>query len=376
VVSAPAGARACGFAETSGNPRTLRRDIAESKLVLFGRLANAREGPGDGSTDLVINVVFKPDPVLDGRGVVTIPRRIRIPDLQDPPYFLVFADVVEGKPDFYRGVAATPALPAYLNGLLRLADKDRPTVLRYCFDYLEHPDRAVAEDAYAEFVTAADADIARAAALLPPERLRVWLGDDKLPTHRARLYGFLLGNCGGDRDADLLRDLLEKRTKHGPGAELDGVITGYVLLRPREGWAFARALAADTSRHWELRYAAVRAARFFHATRPDVVAEKDLLDVVCILLDQEEVAAWAAVDTLDWWRCWELSDRVLALAEKTSDDSPNLRCGLIRYALQCPGSRAADFVKAARRTDPDLVKEVEDALKRAAAPAPAKKPPG
>src|SRR5256885_12631250 len=78
--------------------------------------------------------------------------------------------------------------------------------------------RSVAADAFAEFVTAADADIGKAAAKLPPEKLRGWLADEKLPSARARLYGFLLRSEEHTSELQspcnlVCRLLLEKKNK-------------------------------------------------------------------------------------------------------------------------------------------------------------------
>jgi hypothetical protein len=40
-----------------------------------------------------------------------------------------------------------------------------------------------------------------------------------------------------------------------------------------------------------------------------------------------------------------------------------MRRAILRYALQCPGKRAADFVARQRKTNPKFVAEVEESLK-------------
>src|SRR5262249_35381294 len=102
-------ARGCGFVDSSIGV-TLRQDVKASKIVMYVEAANPRGNPDDGRTDLVILKVLKSDPSIEGKKVVELPRYITIPDPKKPPRFLVFADVTKGKPDFYRGIEASPAI--------------------------------------------------------------------------------------------------------------------------------------------------------------------------------------------------------------------------------------------------------------------------
>ena len=56
-----------------------------------------------------------------------------------------------------------------------------------------------------------------------------------------------------------------------------------------------------------LRYAALRAARFFWTSRPDVVAKKDVAAGVALLLDDGNLAD-LAIDDLRKWGRWEVAD--------------------------------------------------------------------
>src|SRR5436190_1440355 len=105
VVCSPALACSlCG----AGNPQTtlsLRQDIAQAKLVLFGSLADPKLNPGGtgGTTKLNIERVIKNDPFLGDRKVIELPRYVPVPDPKNPPRFLVFCDIFNGKLDPYRG---------------------------------------------------------------------------------------------------------------------------------------------------------------------------------------------------------------------------------------------------------------------------------
>jgi hypothetical protein len=276
----------------------------------------------------------------------------------------------KGKPDIYRGDVVTPAGVGYVKGLLAIDAKDKVKLMRYAFDYLDHKDQTVATDAYHEFVTAGDPDIRTAAKGLAPEKLRGWLRDEKTPATRLRLYGYLLGNCGTKADAALLRKLLDRLTRHEDGSPVcDGILTGYTLLDPKEGWAYARELFKRPNADFIGRYSALRAARYFHTTHPGVLTQKDILGVVSLALEQPDMAD-LPVNDLRQWKCWELTDAVLALFDNKDFDIPIVRRNVVRYALQCPDPKATRFVAELRKKDPDLVAAAEEYLRQEKPPTP------
>src|SRR5262245_9864928 len=236
--SAPA-VHACGFIETGGKAITLRDDAETSQIILFGRLENARGTPDKGTTDLVILKTLKTDPAIAGKKVVTLPRFLPINDPKNPLTFLVFAEVKDGTPEFFRGIEGKSVLADYVEGLLKIDMKDRVKLMRYAFDYLEHETSEVASDALSVFMKSTDPDISKAAKTLSAEKLRRFLQDERTNPSRLRLYGFMLACAGNRDDAKLLRTLLDRLVKEDFTPQFDGILTGYTLLAPKEGWAFA-----------------------------------------------------------------------------------------------------------------------------------------
>jgi hypothetical protein len=364
AVSSPVGA--CNFARiVTPQPPTLHKQAAASQLILYGGLENAQKTPNDGNTDLVVTRILKDHPALGNQRKLRLPRYLyigdKIEDPKNPPSLLVFVTVSGGKLDHYRGLVAGPGLLDYLKGLLAIAARDRVKLLRYCFDYLDHPDVVVRRDAYREFVESADAEIRQVAKRLPGARLRRWLMDPRTPLERRNLYGFLLGNGGGDLDAGLLRGLLDKLGRQDGSMQRYGLLTGYVLLRPREGWAYVRGLL-DPTGDFQLRLMGFREIQFLDSTRPGLVPRKDLLAGLRILLDQADFAD-LPIEYLRRQRCWELTGQILPLFTRESYKEPSMRGAILRYALQCPGPQARKFVAAARRDDPALVADMEELLK-------------
>jgi hypothetical protein len=336
-------------------------DAVDAAFIVVGVPQNAQVTPEGGRSDFVVTRVLRCAPLLLDTKVLTIPRLLP-GDPQNPTPLLVFGDVLKGKPELYSGLPATPALVEYLRGLLAIDVKDHGALMRYCFDYLDHAEPEIATDALVEFMRSPDPEIRTTAGKLSPEKLRRWLRDGRATPELLRLAGYLLGVCGAPEDAALLRRLLEREKGKENVPLTDGVFTGYVLLAPKDGWAYLRDSLADSKNHFMVRFSALRAVRYFHTTHPGVLTEKQTLDALALLLDQEDMAD-LPIEDLRRWRCWKLTPKVLGLFEREAGKVPVTRRAIVRYALQCPDPEAARFIVKLRKTDPELVQDTEETLK-------------
>jgi len=353
----------CGF--NFRQTATYREEAAQCHLVLFGTVTSSRllpaTGPGDagqGVSEFQIKTVLKSDPWLGKKTALEVPRYVPITDPKDPPKYLLFCDVTKDKLDIFRGTPAkSEAAVAYVKGLL--AAKCTGDVLRHCFDYLEHPDKDLAADAYLEFAKATDSDIAGVGPKLSAEKLRGWLKDPATAEDRLGMYAFLLGGCGGDADAKLLREMIEKPTDRTANA-FDGLLGGLIQLRPKEGWELAHAILKDEKRSFGVRFCVIRMLRLYHVWKPDDTREP-VMRAMATILRQSDIAD-IAVEDLRRWKAWDLTGDVLALYGKKGYDAPLMQQALVRYALTCPKPEAEKFATDLRRQDPELYRVVAEAL--------------
>jgi hypothetical protein len=360
VLNLPSSTAACPFCSPAG--QTLTREVDQASMVLFGTLVNAKlnaDAFDQGTTDLQVEAVIKKNDILGDKKVVTLPRYV--PSDKDTK-FLLFCDVFKGKIDPYRGipVKGNSDIVKYLQGALAAKDKNVSTRLRFFFDYLDNADLEVANDAYNEFAIADYKDYREMAKDLPPDKIAKWLQDPSTP-YRHGLYASMLGHCGTAKHAEVLRKVLADAQKQA-SAGLDGMLAGYVMLQPKEGWAYLKGIFQDSKKEFMVRYAALRAVRFLWNSRPDIVPAKDLEEGVTALLDQSDIAD-LAIEDLRLHKCWNVCDRVLGLAAKKSHDIPIVRRYILRYALNCPKAEAASFVADMRKKDPEMVKDIEEFLK-------------
>ncbi len=338
---------------------TFRQEAAgpTARLILYGSLHD----PQVSSTKLRLLQVLRDDPFRGDAKEITIPRFLPVSDPKNPPYYLVFCDIFDKKLDVYRGVQIRSAEGLdYVNKVLKLDPKDPGGNLAFFANYLEHPDKEIAGDAFLEFAKATDAEIGKVASKLSASKLRVWLKDPQTSMERLSVYAFILGACGGDEDARFLEGLLKERGERA-NATYDGALTGYIALRPREGWDTAKRLLADNKAPLPLRLAVTRAMRFHYGWQPDK-ARTLVLDGMRIMLAQGELAD-VAIEDLRRFKLWDLTHDILGLWGRKGFDAPIMQEAMVRYALTCQDDVSKVFLTERRRTAPELVKQVEESLR-------------
>jgi hypothetical protein len=301
---------ACPFCSMQG--QTLIGDVNQASMVLYGTFANAKldgSGDGQGTTELHIDAVIKKHDILGDKKVIIVPRYVPT-DKDNKTKFLVFCDVFKGKIDPYRGVPvqADSDMVKYLEGALAVKDKLIGERLRFYFDFLDNKEVEIANDAYKEFANADYKDYRDMAKKLSADKIAGWLADPNTAAFRYGLYASMLGHCGTAKHAQLLRQMLDDPQKRVTSG-LDGILAGYAMLEPKEGWAYISALLKDPSREFTLRYAALNAARFFWNSRPDLVPKKELAAGVSQLLGQSDIAD-LAIGLPSW--SWPARNRTIS----------------------------------------------------------------
>jgi hypothetical protein len=361
VASTPVGA--CTFCGGDLRSRqTLRLHYQGAKAVLYGQLKNPKVDPKTdaGSTEFHITATLKDDPARRGQRMLVIPQYLPVIG-NTPSDFLVFCSVTDGQLDPTFGLPASPALVEYIKGVAQLDRSDPVARLGFYYSQLQSHDATIADDAFFEFARAADTDILKAAKNFDPAQVRKLLTDPKTPPERLGVFAFLLGSCGGPADAGFLAGWLNERPlTERTAAAFGGLLAGYVLLAPKEGWAFTVQVLQDAQRPYSVRLSTIGTVRFFQATRGND-CKPEVLKCCAALLPHGELSD-QAIEDLRRWGYWELTTEVLAQFDKPTHAAPIVRRAIVRYALSCPHNEAKEFVAAVRQRDPKLVRTVEELL--------------
>lgn len=363
ILSAPP-LLACPFCSMQG--QTLTGEVQTVGMVLFGTLKNAKLKPGgdgiEGTTELHVEQVIKDHEIRKGQQVLTLNRYIP-PDKEKNYKYLVYCDVFMGKVDPYRGVAVLPdsKVAAYLGGALKLKDAQVAERLKYFFSWLDDKDPEVSNDAYKEFANADYKDFQQMAAHLPAEKVAGWLKDPATPGFRLGLYASILGHCGKASDAALLASLLDNADRRLTTG-YDGILAAHTMLDRSAGMKRINALLGDTKSDFLLRYAGLRAIRFFHDYRKDLVSADDAAKSVALLLAQGDIADMA-IEDLRRWKRWDMADKVLAVRKSEAGKISIVRRAVLRFALSCPSQEAKALVSQLRTEDKQGVEDAEELLK-------------
>ncbi len=356
----PCPARSCSYCGSLAQIPTFRQEAADpaARVIVYGTLRNPDRGT---ATELEITSVLRGDPALGDKKVLPLTKYVPA-DPKNPPKFLIFADVDKEKFDTYRGVPIkSDEGLEYVKKAMKRDAKDLAGNLLFYFDYLENADDAVANDAFLEFAKAGDQEVGQIASKLSPKKLRAFLSNPKTPPERLGLYAFLLGGCGSDEDAAMLLGMLKEPTERTLRG-YDGILGGYIHLKPREGWDFAVSLLKDGRKPFEQRISVVRTLKFYHGWQAKE-SRPHLVKALSAMLEQGELADLAITD-LRRWQVWDLTHEVLGLYGKKGIDGPILRRTIVSYALACKNDKeAAKFIDARKAEDPALVEELEDSLK-------------
>lgn len=354
--SAPALAQCCG-----GRQPTLTENWNDADAVIYGHLENLRFLPGDGegtyAAEFYVHTPLKPHPaILSGCTITLSKHQVADPLTRNA---LVFFEVAQGAavPFHVTRVSDASAVVTYMKDASRLAERPAAERLRFFFDYLENGDGVIVHDAHLEFAYASDHDSGEVARKLPAEKIVKWLANSDTPHQKVGLYASLLGYCGTEKHAGLLRDRLDRKLTAG----FDRVLISYVMLKSHEGWEYALKVLKDDKREFIDRYGALRAARFLWDSDPRIIARYELVQGVRHLVDQADIAD-IAIEQLRSWRRWELTETVLGLLAKKTHKEPIVQRAIMRFALSCPNETAKQFVKSQRAVNPSLVAEVQGLL--------------
>lgn len=338
-------------------------EVAEARVVVYGSVI--KSDIDKQTSEIAIETIIKDDSDRP-KGKTLIVSKFLDSEVLKDKRVLLFCDFYKGKIDAYRGIVAEKDsdLPKYVVGAWERRDKPMPDRLRYYFNYLDNPDDEASADAYKEFARSDYSDFKRMAKDLPSERVIGWLkGKPGNPaqTTRAGLYASMLGHCGKKEDAAIVRTLLDDADRRTTGS--DGLLAAYVMLAPKDGFAYLRTVLNNPKEDFLYRYAALRALRFLHDYRLDLIEKKEIIAAACLLLEQRDIADMA-IEDLRKWQCWDVADKVLAVTKRDwFDEETVVKRAVLRYCLQCEGNAVAKgYVEARKKEDAEAVKDALELL--------------
>jgi len=371
---AVARAAACPFCGTVGPSLAERRDRADA-VAVGEALGDAGSASGPTMQRFLVRAVLKPgvdaaDAAPAVAAGVTVESRIdaRV-DARVAGTALLFridAAAENAGPRW----SALPADETLLGYVAAAPPVDRPAAarLRWFADRLEHPEPAIAADAFAEFGAAPFAAVVAAADALDPARLAAWVNEPGIDQRRRGFYGLALGIVARDgHDPLVRRDCLAAldRAVAAPGddfrAGYDGVLAGLLVARGDAGLDVieSRGLLGPRGRPLDQRHL-LAALRFAHESLADTIPPARIAAATAALLASPAVAADAAID-LARYRAWDRVDDVARLWTTLGGDDPLVRRAVAGYLTACPLPAAKAHLARLDRDDPDRLRAALEA---------------
>jgi len=342
---------ACPFCDVVGRPLAVRRDAAA--VVAVGEPAGAAQA----EQGLVLQP-FRVQSVIRGAGVAAddavtarVPGPVRGTALlfgDDAGLFEAFA----ADETLLAYVVTAPAVEAAAVGRLEWFAR-----------WLEHPEPAIATDAFMEFGLAEFGAVVAAAGALDPDKLAAWVTEPAIDQRRRGFYGLALGILArraaeaGDGAVATRAVAALERVLAAKGSDLragyDGLLGGLLVARGRAAveWMTDRGLLAADTRAGDARHA-LSALRFAWESLADQVPRSVTAEAAARLLANPAVAADAAID-LARWQYWKSVDEVAALWERLGGDDPLVRRAVAGYLEACPNEPAKRHAAEIAAADPE-----------------------
>jgi hypothetical protein len=364
VGSWPAHAHACPFCGVVGDSLAMRRDAADVAAV--GEADGAARTDSDG----LLAQVFRIDQVLRGTppaGTTTATARV---DGSVSGTALLFGSAPKG-PLRWSAVGANETLLGYTSAApaTSLAPAER---LRWFARWLEHPEPAIAADAFTEFGLAPFEAVREAADAFNADRLTAWIDEPGIDARRRGFYGLAAGIVASRSTDDATRGRLREAIEAAIDAPaddfragFDGLLGGFLVAEGAAGLDALerRGLFAPTARPLDQRHL-LAALRFARESLRDTIPHDRVAAATARLLASPAVAADAAID-LARYGAWAHVDDVARLWETLGREDPLVRRAVAGYLAACPLPAARAHLERLRTAEPG---RLDAALKAARGP--------
>jgi hypothetical protein len=353
---------ACSLCGNVSRNFSLAYEFEQAQVIVYGHLANPRltTKGGVGTTEFFVEKIIKDDPAFPRQKKLLLSRYLPVLDVKSPPKYVMFFHSPKQSLEPYWGKEIANLAVLEFVAELQRQRSDPEKMLLHAAKNFDHADGLIADEAFMVFAKADDKLIAQGAKKLDPKKLRKLVKDPDLEPERLSMFAYLLGACGNDEDVELLRSLLKNpQPRHYKSFE--GILAGYITMRPKEGWAYVQDTLKNRKQSFMLRYAALRTMRFFYNAKPEETGPQVLQGLGLAIAHYD--LADIAIQDLRKWKRWEHTKLIVSCWDKSSHQSPIIKQSIVRYALACPQPEARALLELARRQDPELVRHLEAELK-------------
>lgn len=320
--------RCCPFC--SAPSLTLSEQLTQADAAVLAQWVDgepAKEKSAGSTTYSIVEVSRGPKDKLKKSDKITVPR-FRAGKKGD--LFMLFG-TKDKEIDWSSPLEVTEMTYQYI---VQAPSPESPTGkrLEYFLKFLEFSDQLVSNDAYGEFANAPYDDIVKVKDKMDRQKIRKWVSSKETSPTRLGLYGLLLGLCGNEEDAQLMRAKIDEQTQDFR-LGVDGLISGYLLLTGDKGLdAIDQGKLKDKKAPFSETYAAMQALRFMWTYGNGRIPKERLRQSMRELLDRPELADLVVAD-LARWEDWSIQDRLMKLYGEGEYNIPSIKRAIVRYLL-------------------------------------------
>lgn len=344
----PGAVEACPFCGVVGESLATRRDAAD--VVAIGTAQGAAAPGPDGFPAQKFTV----EQVL--RGEAPTDARARV-DGSVIGTALLFGTSAKNETRWV-AIAANEAVLGYAVAApaTSLPAGER---LRWFAGRLEHPEPAIAIDAFTEFGLAPFEAVRAAADAFDPVSLAAWVAEPGIDARRRGFYGLAAGIVAADGNAATTRGGLRAALHAAIAtpaddfrAGYDGLLAGLLVAEGAAALdAFVKTGLFDRSARPVDQRHLLAALRFAWESLGDEIPRERVAEATARLLASPAVAADAAIDCARYG-FWAAVDDVAGLWETLGRDDPLVRRAVAGYLAACPLPAASAHLERLRATDP------------------------
>jgi hypothetical protein len=248
-------------------------------------------------------------------------------------------------------VSAEQELVAFLARAVELSShltkkqtvRQQSQYLRFFVPLLEHPHPKIADSAYNKIARAPYEAIRRIETEIRPEQLLAWIEDPQIAQARKSLYITLLGVCGGDREAAIIRKWIDAGWQQQNTENLGALLTAHAQLNEEETIRFIeKSYIQNRDRKLGELIAAVNALRV-HGQADGKVSRSRIVTSFQLLLRERPALTEMVVEDCARWEDWSVAPKLMELY--AGGKQPWNNAMIIKYLEACPLPSAKLFVQ-------------------------------
>jgi hypothetical protein len=228
--------------------------------------------------------------------------------------------------------------------------------LRSFLPYLEHPDVQIADSTHAKLSSAPYVVLQELAADLDSHQLLTWIDrQSAVNNKRVSLSVVLLGICGDQRDADLVRQWIDECSAGGEPAYLAALLTAHVELNGEPAVQFLEeSYIRNRDRTLGEVIATVDALRT-HGEAQTTVSRERIKASFHLLLRERAALSETIIEDFKRWEDWSIAPELMQI--HAGGQQPWNNALIIKYLEACPLPAAKQFVKRASVLDSRIPRE-------------------